>query len=168
MQFLYQSLMPFIYSCYIQGRRKGNEIIKIPQSVFCNMVSKRELGASLLAFTRSFNFVNSRLSSSDVAQPMDAADWMETFFLPDGPSCNSSAAQPAAPACDGSLRAGRTSSLGLFQCNACRSQKGGFLVGHCGLLRSREYMPVKGRYAAGEKWEGLARQMEVGEQVTPG
>ena len=59
------------------------------------MVSKRELVASLLAFTRSFNFVNSRLSSSDVAQPMDAADWMETFFLPDGPSCNSSAAQPA-------------------------------------------------------------------------
>ena len=130
---------------------------------------ERELRASLLAFTRSFNFVNSRLSSSDVAQPIDAADWMETFFLPDGPSCNSSAAQPAGvPACDGSLRAGRTSSLGLFQCNACRSQKGGFLVGHCGLLRSREYMPVKGRYAAGQEWEGLVRQMEVGERVTPG
>ena len=104
--------------------------------------------------------------SSDVAQPLDAADWMATFFLPDGPSCNTSAAQPAQPATVGAPT--QPVLCDFFQCNVWSSEKGGFLVGHCGLLRSWEYMPVKGQCAAGQKWEGLVRQMEVGERVALG
>ena len=91
---------------------------------------------------------------------------MATFFLPDGPSCNTSAAQPAQPATVGAPT--QPVLCDFFQCNVWSSEKGGFLVGHCGLLRSWEYMPVKGQCAAGQKWEGLVRQMEVGEQVTLG
>ena len=96
------------------------------------------------------------------------ADWIlegNPFFLPDGPSCNT-CSLPAQPVEGAPIKP----VLWAFShAVADVPRKGGFLVGHWGLLRSFvgvQHACERPKYAAGKKWEGFVRWTEVGEWVT--